>query len=81
MIKTKPATQEYRTNFDAIFKKDTPMKRYTVPVDFSVIAKSAADAEKQAFEFIINSVRDLGATYNVVDGTFPVGYPTEPDIE
>ena len=53
MIKTKPATQEYRNNFDAIFKKDTPMKRYTVPVDFSVMAKSAEDAEKQAFEFVI----------------------------
>ena len=80
MIKTKPATQEYRNNFDAIFKKDNEMKRFTVPVDFSIMAKDAEDAESKALEFIINAVRDVGPTYNVLDGVFPVGYPTEPDI-
>ena len=80
MIKTKPATNEYRNNFDVIFNKDTQMKRYKVPVDFSVMAKNAEDAERKALEFVINAVRDVGPTYNVLDGVFPVGYPTEPDI-
>ena len=80
MIKTKPATNDYRTNFDRIFRKDNEMKRFTVPVDFSIMAKDAEDAERKALEFIINAVRDVGPTYNVLDGVFPVGYPTEPDI-
>lgn len=80
VIKTRTATNEYRNNFDAIFRKGSEMKRFTVPVDFSIMAKDAEEAEQKAFNFVINSVRDIGPTYNVLDGVFPVGYPTEPDI-
>lgn len=76
MIRTKPASDDYRNNFDAIFKKE-PMKRYRVPVDVFIYAESAEAVEKKANKFMENAARDWGPTYNLGGYTFPVDYPTE----
>ena len=77
MIKTKPATKDYRNNFDNIFHKEQAMKRYRVPVDIIVWANSTPEVEDKVKAFLTASLRDLGPTYNVRSYELPVGYPTE----
>lgn len=79
MIKTKPATDDYRDNFDRIFSKKTPMKTFRIPVDIRGKFKDADDAERQASDFMRAAIRDFGATYGITTAEFPVGYPTEPE--
>ena len=81
MIKTKPATNNYRTNFDLIFKRkgDTQVNKFRVPIDFFIYAKDARDAEQKSLEFMQQAIRDLGPTYNVTDAEFPVDFPAEPE--
>ena len=67
-IKTKPATAAYVDNFDKIFNKDPP-KRYRVPVDVIVYARSL----KEVQEYIEFNLMGIG--YEL-----PVGYPTDVDI-
>ena len=78
-IITKPATEEYRNNFDTIFKKEVTMKRYRVPVDLFVYADTAEEVEKKAYRFMDMAARDHGPTFNLSGFIFPVDYPTEPD--
>jgi len=70
-IKTKPATAAYVENFTKIFNKSKPppMKRYRVPVDIFIDAKSIEDVKEQ-LEW---ELRDL--VYEL-----PVCYPIDEDI-
>ena len=79
MIKTKPATSEYRDNFDRIFSKEVPMKSFRIPIDLRGKFKDAEEAERKVADFMRAAIRDIGPSYNILSAEFPVGYPTEPE--
>ena len=72
MIKTKPATKQYRDNFDAAFNR-TKQQQYKIPVDITIFAASAEEAKQR----ILGIMRDVSIDY-VLLYEFPVEYPTNP---
>ena len=53
------------------------MKKFKVPVDFTVYAEDKDLLKKQIDHYLTQCFRDYAASYNVIDYELPVGYPAE----
>jgi len=55
------------------------VNRYRIPVDITLYAETAEDAERHVQVFMRAAHRDIGPQYNMQGYTFPAGYPVEKD--
>lgn len=75
---SKPITDKYAENYDAIFRKGTPtLKKYNIPIDFVVRASTPEEAQLRISEFLLRAVTEFRVDYNIVDYEAPYGYPVE----
>ena len=53
------------------------MKKFKVPVDFTVYAENKTQLMLHIDLFLKQCYRDVAPGYNVIDYELPVGYPAE----
>ena len=53
------------------------MKKYKIPIDFTVRADTPEEAKERVDEFLLQTVMDYRVHYSIVNYEAPYGYPVE----